>query len=70
MTVENPARGSVVEFDGHIGLGRIRTDSGETLLFHCAEIGDGSRQIGVGQQVSFVARKKFNILEAFEIHLT
>ncbi len=70
MSSEVPAHresGSVVEFDAHIGLGRIRTDGGEILLFHCAEIADGSRQIDIDRRVSFVIRRKFANPEAFAI---
>lgn len=70
MNAENPiqrARGLVVEFDAHIGLGRIRTEDGETVLFHCAEIADGSRQIGIDQPVTFEIRRKYENPEAFEI---
>jgi len=61
------ARGLVIEFDAHIGLGRIRTEDGDTLLFHCAEIADGSRQIDIDQPVTFAVRRKFENPEAFEI---
>jgi cold shock CspA family protein len=68
MTSDDPTlTGKVVEFDAHVGLGRIQATSGENLLFHCAEISDGSRQIDVGQTVTFVVRSKFNNPEAFTV---
>ena len=57
----------VLEFDAHIGLGRIRTEDGDILLFHCAEIADGSRQITIDQPVTFAVRRKYENPEAFEI---
>ena len=36
--------GVVVDFDEHVGLGHVDGD-GETFLFHCVEILDGSRKI-------------------------
>jgi len=59
--------GTVVEFDAHIGLGRIQATTGETLLFHCAEISNGTRQIDIGRAVTFVVRSKFNNPEAFAV---
>ena len=59
--------GVVVDFDDHVGLGRVRTDSGDEILFHCAEISDGSRTIPVGRRVRFSVRHKFSRPEAFSI---
>lgn len=59
--------GRVTAFDAHVGLGEVTTESGESLMFHCAEILDGSRSIGIGQSVRFVVRSKFGRNEAFAI---
>ena len=56
--------GTVVEFDAHIGLGRIQTSDGTSVMFHCAEIADGSRDIAVGTPVSFEIMRKFSRDEA------
>lgn len=55
--------GVVVDFDEHVGLGHVDGD-GETFLFHCVEILDGSRKIAVGASVSFVAVSRFGLREA------
>lgn len=59
--------GVVSEFDAKRGLGDIVGDDGNVWPFHCAEISDGSRQISVGQRVSFVT--KFHVVrtEAFSV---
>lgn len=67
MTSEALVQGSVIEFDSHVGLGRVRLDSGESVFFHCAEIVDGSRQIAIGQKVACVIRQKFDRDEAFDL---
>lgn len=61
------AHGRVTAFDAHVGLGEVTTETGETLMFHCAEIQDGSRSIEIGQSVRFVVRSKFGRDEAFAI---
>lgn len=57
------AYGFVESFDGHRGLGIIDAQ-GEKYLFHCAEISDGTRDIAVNSQVSFVPVERFGIREA------
>lgn len=59
--------GVVADFDATVGLGHITTDRGETKLFHCIEIADGSRTIDVGTRVSFVAVTRFGHAEASDI---
>ncbi|MFM8564462.1 MAG: cold shock domain-containing protein [Acidimicrobiia bacterium] len=59
--------GTVVEFDAHVGLGRVRADDGGEYVFHCAEIADGSRDIAVGARVSFRVVTKFGRDEAFAV---
>ena len=59
--------GVVADFDSAVGLGHIATDRGETKLFHCIEIADGSRTIDVGAQVSFVSVTRFGHAEASDI---
>jgi len=48
-----PARGTVVEFDEHRGLGRVRSDDGRELAFHCTQVADGSRAVAVDTAVAF-----------------
>jgi CspA family cold shock protein len=62
----NEQIGLVVEFDHHRGLGTIESD-GARYLFHCAELLDGSRDIAVGAEVSFVTVTRFGLLEASNI---
>ena len=38
-----------------------------SILFHCAEIVDGTREIEVGASVGFVVAHRFGNLEASEI---
>jgi CspA family cold shock protein len=59
--------GVVESFDSHRGLGYINA-GGEQYLFHCAEIVDGTREIGVGVQVQFVVAHRFGNQEASEIY--
>jgi len=58
------SRGTVVDFDEHVGLGHVVDEDGVALLFHCVEIADGSRTIPVGQGVEFDRRSKFGKDEA------
>jgi len=60
-------RATVTEFDAHVGLGRLRTDDGRDVMFHCAEIADGSRVIEIGSPVECEIREKFGRPEAFAI---
>ena len=54
MGVLMPAHsGSVDSFDKDVGLGEVRGEDGRLYPFHCTEIADGSRDIAVGQKVSF-----------------
>jgi cold shock CspA family protein len=46
--------GTVATFDAERGVGTVADASGAELFFHCTAITDGSRQIDVGQPVSFV----------------
>ncbi len=59
--------GTVAEFDAHVGLGRVRTDEGTEIMFHCAEIADGTRDIAVGARVRFDIVVKFGREEAAAI---
>ena len=54
--------GAVASFNSHRGLGYIAV-GGDQYLFHCAEIVDGTREIEVGAQVSFVVADRFGNLE-------
>lgn len=46
-------RGEVVEFDEHVGLGRVRAGDGRVFLFHCTQLVDGTRTVEVGAVVRF-----------------
>ena len=46
-------RGTVVEFDEHVGLGAVEAEDGARLEFHCVAIADGSRRIDVGVAVTY-----------------
>jgi hypothetical protein len=41
--------------------------SGQEYLFHCAEIVDGTRDINIGESVSFVVAHRFGNVEASEV---
>lgn len=61
-------RGLVVSFERERGLGEVRIDpSGAVLAFHCIDIADGSRDIGVDTAVEFEVRRKLGGLEAVAI---
>jgi cold shock CspA family protein len=54
MTVgHRTAVGSVTAYDDHAGYGTVTGDDGRELWFHCTEIADGSRRVGVGTRVRF-----------------
>ncbi|MFM7126868.1 MAG: cold shock domain-containing protein [Actinomycetota bacterium] len=59
--------GRVTAFDAHVGLGQVTTEDEVQIMFHCAEIADGSRSIEIGQPVRFLVRSKFGRNEAFAI---
>jgi cold shock CspA family protein len=58
--------GHVEKFDFDRGLGMIWS-GGQEFLFHCAEIVDGTRDINIGESVSFVVAHRFGLVEASEI---
>jgi cold shock CspA family protein len=60
-------RGTVTAFDESAGLGTITGNDGIERAFHCIEIADGSRSIGVGAEVSFELLAKFGRWEAANI---
>lgn len=60
-------RGTVTAFDVHVGLGDITMTDGSVVMFHCAEIADGSRQIDVGSDVECDIVMKFSRAEASAI---
>lgn len=60
-------RAVVSAFDAQVGLGRLRIDDGTEVMFHCAEIADGSRSIEVGAAVTCEIREKFGRPEAFSV---
>lgn len=57
-------QGVVVEFDREVGLGVVEADDGTRLQFHCIEIADGTRDIPVGQPVTFGTLHKLGRTEA------
>lgn len=56
--------GVVVDFEEHLGLGHVTTDDGQSYLFHCVEIADGTRSIEVGTAVEFELMVKLGSPEA------
>jgi cold shock CspA family protein len=60
-------RGTVTVFDAHVGLGDITMTDGTVVMFHCAEIADGSRKIDVGSEVECDIVMKFSRAEASAI---
>ena len=62
--------GVVREFDEAKGLGVIATTAttttigGDGFAFHCIEIADGTRTIGVGQAVTFRPLARFGAFQA------
>ena len=46
-------KGTVADFDEHVGLGTLRAEDGRELLFHCTQLLDGTRTIEVGALVRF-----------------
>ena len=60
-------RGTVTAFDAHVGLGDITMADGSVIMFHCAEIADGSRQIDIGSEVECEIVVKFSRAEASAI---
>lgn len=59
--------GTVTSFDAYVGLGQITSSDGVIVMFHCAEIADGSRAIDVGTSVNFELLTKFSRNEASAI---
>ena len=60
-------RGTVTAFDADVGLGDITMTDGTIVMFHCAEIADGSRQIDIGSEVECDIVMKFSRAEASAI---
>ena len=64
------ARGTVLEFDEHVGLGLVEAEDGTRLLFHCTAIADGTRTVGIGTAVRFdVAPGNRGVWEAAGLEL-
>lgn len=55
MNRRPPRTGTVTAYDAERGLGTVRDDEGAELSFHCTALEDGSRQVGVGTRVAYVA---------------
>lgn len=62
--VAGALEGTVIDFDASVGLGNIEMADGTLIMFHCAEIADGSRSIEVGTPVTFEIMRKFSRDEA------
>ena len=60
-------RGTVTAFDAHVGLGDITVADGTVVMFHCAEIADGSRKSEVGTEIECDVVMKFSRAEASAI---
>jgi len=60
-------RGVVTALDERSGLGTIAGRDGGSYAFHCIEIADGSRAIGIGAEVSFDLLAKLGRWEAANI---
>jgi cold shock CspA family protein len=60
-------RGTVTAFDAHVGLGEITVEDGAVVMFHCAEIADGTRQITIGSVIECEVITKFSRAEASAI---
>ena len=56
--------GTVTAFNAHIGLGDITMTDGSVVMFHCAEIADGTRKIEIGTEVECDVVMKFSRAEA------
>ncbi|HUR78170.1 MAG TPA: cold shock domain-containing protein [Acidimicrobiales bacterium] len=62
------AAGAVRSFDKSTGLGEVTSTDGATYPFHCTAIADGTRDIEVGQQVTFtITAGHLGKLEATDI---
>jgi cold shock CspA family protein len=64
-------RGRVEAFDDDVGLGTlVDLHDGARRRFHCTGVGDGSRHVGVGAEVSYrLAAGRHGHLEATDIWL-
>jgi cold shock CspA family protein len=51
-----PVTGTVASFDAERGVGTVTDEAGTELFFHCSAITDGTRQIDVGQPVTYLVR--------------
>lgn len=47
------ATGRVAVFDEAAGVGEVEADDGTRYFFHCTQIADGTRTIGVDAAVNF-----------------
>ena len=56
--------GTVREFDEPSGIGLIISADDQPFVFQCIEIADGSRDIEVGQAVSFRPLPRFGAFQA------
>ncbi len=59
--------GQVAEFDAAKGLGTIVAENGSTYVFHVIEIADGTRDIEIGQPVTFQPLAKFGRFQACRV---
>ena len=68
MTAEHT--GTVIAFDGAVGLGHVERDDGRRFLFHCIELADGTRSIEVATPVTFGLLCKLGRYEASAVTRT
>jgi cold shock CspA family protein len=69
MAEARTMRGTVIAFDDAMGFGDVRSaDDQRTYFFHCTQIGDGTRTIAVGAEVTFrVAAGRLGRWEAVDV---
>ncbi len=53
MSAFESTTGTVTSFNEDRGYGTVKDQTGSELPFHCTSIADGSRTIGIGQEVQF-----------------
>ena len=59
--------GTVTEFDASRGLGLVRSSAEVDYVFHVIEIVDGTREIDIGQAVTFEPLPRFGRFQAGRI---
>lgn len=63
-------RGSILEFDPHVGVGKVKTSQDKVLFFHVRAVKDKEENIQPGTKAIFeVIPGRQGKLEAWSIHL-